>query len=473
MSGESAGDDATRVLSRFASAVTYDDLPATVVHQVKRSVLDTLGCGLFGSTLPWAVTLTAMLQRGASGGDVPAWGSDVRLSPGDAALANGTYAHGFELDDLHKEGRLHVGSVTLPTTLALSCLVDGPVPGTELIASQVAGYEVGARIGLASGTAMNARGFHITGVIGALTSSIAAGRLLRLSGERMQDAIGLVGSMAGGLGGAQYGSTVKRMHAGRAAQAGTYAAQLAQDGFRGIRDLFELPHGGYVGTFVEKCDRERLVAGLGGAGIVWETERLGYKPYAACAASHTSIDAILHLREQGLSPLDVERIVVHASTHSVDHVGWTYVPDTLTTAQMNLSFAVASALLDGKAGSDQFSEDRLTDPRVLDLAARVSVVPDPEIDAKGLTYSHAIRMEVTTGDGRTLTQAFDHGRGSEHWPLTDDEVVDKCRDQAGRVLPPGQVDELVAAVLALDTLEDISELTALVVPARPAVPVDA
>lgn len=468
MSGEKVDVDYTGALTRFASAVRFEDLPPTVVHQVKRSVLDTLGCGLFGSTLPWAVTLTAMLQRGSLGGQVPAWGTSALLSPGDAALANGTYAHGFELDDLHKEGRLHVGSVTLPATLALASLRESPVPGTELIAAQVAGYEVGARIGLASGTAMNARGFHITGVIGALTSSVASGRMLGLDAEQMQDAIGVVGSLACGLGGAQYGSTVKRMHAGRAAQAGTYAAQLARDGFRGIRDLFELPHGGYVGTFVGECDRDRLLAGLGGPGsadVVWETERLGYKPYAACAASHTSIDAILHLRERGLTPADVDRIVVHASTHSVDHVGWPYVPDTLTTAQMNLSFAVASALLDGKVGSDQFSEERLDDPRVLDLAARVSVVPDSEIDAKGLKYSHAIRMDVTTVDGRTLSQGFDHGRGSEHWPLSDDEVIGKFRDQAARVLPASQVDGLVSCVLALESLDDISVLTELATPA--------
>lgn len=450
--------DYTGELSDFASSLRYEDISAAAVHQAKRSVLDTLGVGLFGSTLPWSKTLTDLLQAGSSGGVVPAWGTAVLLSPGDAALTNGTYAHGFELDDLHKEGRLHVGSVTLPATMALATLNATAVTGQDLITAHVAGYEVGARIGMAVGTGVNKRGFHITGVVGALTSAIAAGRLLALSAEAMQDAIGIAGSLGGGLGGAQFGSTVKRMHAGRAAQAGVYAAKLAARGWRGIRDLFELPHGGWVGTFTGECEWDRLLDGLGER---WQTEVLGYKPYAACAASHTSIDAILHLRGAGLTAEDVDRITIHASTHSVEHVGWPYVPDTLTTAQMNLSYAVASALLDGQVGPQQFQTDRLADPQVLALAAKVAVLPDPAIDAMGLKFTHAIRMTVTTTDGRELTKGYDHGRGSEHWPLSDEELMAKFGEQAGRALPEHIVEEIAETVRALEDLDDVAKLSAL------------
>src|SRR5690606_30850607 len=119
-------------------------------------------------------------------------------------------------------------------------------------------------------------------------------RMLGLDADATQDAIGTAGSLAGGLGAAQFGSSVKRMHAGRAAQAGVYSGLLARDGFRGIRDLFEAPHGGFFGTFTATGDRTELTREL---GTRWQTAVIGYKPYAACAASHTSIDAALELRE--------------------------------------------------------------------------------------------------------------------------------------------------------------------------------
>src|SRR5690606_2020418 len=144
-----------------------------------------------------------------------------------------------------------------------------------------------------------------------------------------------------------------------------------------------------VGTFTGDCDWDQL---LGGLGEVWQTAVLGYKPYAACAASHTSIDAARYLRdEEGIRASDIAEVVVHASTHTVEHVGWPYVPDTLTTAQMNLSYAVATAFLDGKVGADQFRPERLTDPELLALAGRVKVIADPEIDALGLKFSHQTR----------------------------------------------------------------------------------
>jgi 2-methylcitrate dehydratase PrpD len=197
-------------------------------------------------------------------------------------------------------------------------------------------------------------------------------------------------------------------------------------------------------------------------GERWETEVLGYKPHAACAASHTSIDAAVYLREQGVRAEDIERVTIQASTHSVDHVGWNYVPDTVTTAQMNLSFAVASAFLDGRVGVDQFREDRLADPTLLALASRVDAVADPAIDDRGLRYSHAVVMTVRTREGRTWTKSCEHGLGSEHHPLSDEVLLDKFRDQACRVLPGDVVDELAATVMALEQLDDVIRLGQLV-----------
>jgi 2-methylcitrate dehydratase PrpD len=314
---------------------------------------------------------------------------------------------------------------------------------------------------MAVGLGVNTRGFHITGVVGALTSAVAAARALGLDATGVQDAIGIAGSFACGLGAAQFGSSVKRMHAGRAAQGGTYAALLARERFRGIRDLFEVQHGGFVGTFTGECEWDELGKGL---GTEWETRVLGYKPYAACAASHTSIDAALDLRADGLRPEDIAQVVVTASTHSRDHVGWAYEPDTITTAQMNLGYAIACAFVDGRVGADQFQDARLADPALLAIAGKVDVVADPAIDARGRTFSHATTMTVHTHDGRTLAAGYDHGKGSEHRPLTDDELEEKFRDQARRALPAERVEAIVEFVHGLDTAADVRDLVALTVP---------
>ena len=144
------------------------------------------------------------------------------------------------------------------------------------------------------GTGINKRGFHITGVVGALTSAVASARFLGLDALGVQDALGCAGSFACGLGAAQYGSSVKRMYtAGRAAQGGTYSALLARERFRGIRDLLDVPHGGFIGTFTGECDRALLVRDL---GTRWETTVLGYShmprvPPATPASTRCSASA--------------------------------------------------------------------------------------------------------------------------------------------------------------------------------------
>lgn len=452
----------TRTLGAFAAGLSFDDLPAEVRHQGTRAILDTIGCGLFGSRLPWCHAVLGMVGRWSGSGPVPVWGTDARVAPDAAALANGTQVHSFEMDDLHKEAIIHPGGVTVPALFAVVDSSDRTISGAEFLTAAIAGYEVSIRVGMATGVGLLHRGWHNNGVLGTFGGAAGAGRLLALSPDAMTDAIGMAASQSAGLMSAQFSSMIKRIHAGRAAQSGLYAAALAKQGIRGIRDVFETEYGGFPATFADAYELEQLTVGL---GEQWRTEAIGFKPYAACGSSHTSIDAALDMcRADGVRAEDIVSITVESSTATAKHVGWPYAPDTVTTAQMNLPFAVASAFLFGAVSVDAFTDERLTDPRVLELAGKVRVVGDEAIDAKGRTYRHEIRMRVELADGRVIDRAVPHARGSEHHPLNDEELDAKFLELAQHAVSAAQAERLRGALRNIEAVGDMREISALLVP---------
>ncbi len=454
-------DQYTRGLAQFVSSLKFSDIPREVVEHAKLCLLDTVGCGLFGSTLPWSRILADCEVELEPTGVCTLWGLPQKVSPTGAALVNGTMVHGFELDDLHKRSIVHPGSVVTTAALAIAEHL-GSASGERFLTAVVAGYEVAARVGMSVGTAHLLAGWHPTGTHGALGAAAAAGSLLGLSADQMQNALGIAGTQAGGLMAAQYGAMVKRYHAGRAAQSGVYSGLLAQRGFTGIRQLFESDYGGYCSTFSPSSDRSELTAGL---GEVWETAIVGFKPYSTNGSCHTTIDALLDMkRENALGPEDVEAIRVFTSTATKEHVGWAYRPDSVTTAQMNLPYIAAVTLTDGAALPDQFTEARIRDEKLVALAQRVEVAVDPDIDAKGDAYRHHIRIEVTLGDGRVLRDERHSARGSSAHPMSREEVEAKYSALARKALPEAQVAELRHMVYEVETVEDVRQIADLLVP---------
>lgn len=447
----------TDVLSRFVATTTDADIPAEVLEHAKLCLLDTLGCGLYGSTTPQASIVHDMLAADG-GGHAVVLGSDARLSPADAALANGTAVHAFELDDLHPRSIVHPGSVVVTAALAATALRRATTGGQFLVA-MVLGYEVAARVGSSMGAAHLLAGWHPTGTHGALGAAASAGTVLGLDAAQLADALGTAGSQSAGLMAAQYESMVKRFHAGRAAQSGLYAALLGERGYTGIRDLFEAEYGGYLATFSPRADPAMLTSEL---GTRWETLAVGFKPYSTNGSCHPSIDCLREMYHQhGVRAADVDAVKISVSTATVKHVGWPYEPDTVTTAQMNLPYITAVVLTDGEAFVDQFTDERIRDPHLLAMTRRVHVLADPEIDALGDTARHKTRLAVTLRDGTVLTASRDHAHGSAREPMTVGEVREKFRRLAGTVYTPEHVAELEAAVGALDDAPDLTELTGL------------
>jgi aconitate decarboxylase len=455
MSHTPSGDNpCTKGIAQFIAGLAYERIPAEVIARIKLLILDSLGCALYGAELPWSRILMATLGGLDHTRACAVWGTGGRLSAPHAALVNGTLVQSFELDDVHRAGVLHVGAVTLPALIAVAELRPG-MSGQEVLRAAVAGYEIGPRVGLCMGPEHIGQGWHSGATVGVFSAAAGAAAALRLSADRAVHALGIAGTQAAGLMAAQYGAMVKRMHAGRAAQSGLYGALLAEAGFTGIIDVFESTYGGFCTTFSRSQDRFNLAELTAGLGERFETLGVALKFYACVGSNHTTLDAIRAIAARRPFAADeVANITVHGSQATVDHVGWPYRPQGLTSAQMNLPFCVATLLAEGDVFVDQFCEAAVTDPRRMALAAKVAVVHDPAITARGAKLRHMVRVEIAFTDGSLASETVEAPRGSEHKFASEADVVEKFRKLARRALSDRQAERIVELVLGCEQLTD-------------------
>jgi len=451
----------TRAMAEFVAGVQYRAIPSEVRERIKLLILDALGCALYGARLEWCRILHGTLSRVDGGESCVVWGTGRRLTAPHAALANGTQVQGFELDDVHRAGVLHVGAVVLPALIAVAELRRN-LSGSEFLAAAVAGYEIGPRVGLCMGPEHIGQGWHSGATVGVFSAAAAASRGLNLNSERTIHALGIAGTQAAGLMAAQYGAMVKRMHAGRASQSGLYGALLAEQGFTGIEDVFESEYGGFCTTFSRSRDRFDLGQLTAGLGEIWQTMGVALKFYACVGSNHTTLDALQEIRRR--RPFEagqVEKIVVHGSQATADHVGWKYEPRSLTAAQLNLPFCAATLLLEGDCSVDQFTEGAVADPARIALANRVEVIAEPQITAKGASFRHLVRVTVRLRGGERLECTKEAPRGSERDFASAAEITHKYEQLARHALPEGRVAELRDAVLGLESLSDAASIATL------------
>jgi aconitate decarboxylase len=457
----SADNPHTRRIAEFVSSLAYERIPREVRERIKLLILDALGCAIYGAGLEWCRILADTLTRIDRTRTTSVWGTTRRLCSAHAALVNGTQVQGFELDDVHREGVLHVGAVTLPALIAVA-ESHASVSGREFLTAAVAGYEVGPRVGKCMGQEHIGQGWHSGATLGVFSAAAGAARALCLSAPQTVHALGIAGTQAAGLMAAQYGAMVKRMHAGRAAQSGLYGALLAREGFTGIMNVFEAPYGGFCTTFSRSQDRFDLDALSAGLGERFETMNVSLKFYSCVGSNHTTLDAIRDIaKRRPFKHEEVEAIVVHGSQVTVDHVGWPYQPQGLTSAQLNLPFCVATLLLEGDVFVDQFKPEAVEDRTRIALSRRVKVVHDPAITALGAAYRHKVRLEMHFRDGTSETETRDAPRGSERSFAPASDITEKFFKLTRAAMTQQQRNALIQAVTHLEELEDSSELARL------------
>jgi len=454
----------TRGMAEFVANLRFEDIPADVRQRIKLLMLDSLGCALYGAKLEWSRILQRRLGELDTTRMCAVWGTKQRISAPHAALINGTQVQGFELDDVHRQGMLHVGSVVLPALIAVTEFRQG-LSGKEFLTAAVAGYEIGPRVGICMGPEHLEQGFHTGATFGVFSAAAGSARGLKLDAAKTVHALGIAGTQAAGLMAAQFGAMVKRMHSGRSSQSGLYGALLAEAGFTGIINVFESEYGGFCTTFSRSTDRFKIEELTAGFGSVWQTMGIALKFYSCVASNHTTLDALRLMQEEHpFGANDVDKIVVHCTQATAVHVGWKYQPQGLTSAQLNLPYCVATLLLDSDVFVDQFDEARVADPARMALAEKVDVREDPAYTAQGSKSRHLVRVEVHLKGGRKMERVVAAGRGNEHNFASEADVVAKFEKLAIHALPQAQVGELRDALLGIENLADagrIAELLAL------------
>ncbi len=455
MSAHASGDNVhTRRIAEFVSGLTYEKIPAEVRERIKLLILDSLGCAIYGANLEWCRILRGTLEKLDATRTTSIWGTGAKLSSDHAALVNGTQVQGFELDDVHRKAVLHVGAVTLPALIAVA-ESHAQLSGRDFLTAAVAGYEIGPRVGLCMGQEHIGQGWHSGATVGIFSAAAGAARGLSLDAERTVHALGIGGTQSSGLMAAQYGAMVKRMHAGRAAQSGFYGALLAAQDFTGIVDVFEAPYGGFCTTFSRSTDRFNLEELSAGLGERFETMRISLKFYSCVGSNHTTLDAIRDIKKRHPFTLDdIDSIVVHGSQVTVDHVGWPYEPQGLTSAQLNLPFCVATLLIEGDVFVDEFTPDCVDNDERIAHSRKVKVVHDPAITAQGAGFRHKVRVDIHFRDGSVESETREAPRGSEQSFASADDIVAKFRKLTRGVMAAPQQDALVDAVLGVDKLPD-------------------
>jgi 2-methylcitrate dehydratase PrpD len=336
------------------------------------------------------------------------------------------------------------------------------ISGKDFLTAAVAGYEIGPRVGICMTPEHIAQGWHSAATVGVFAAASAAARALKLDIDKTVHALGIAGTQASGLMAAQYGAMVKRMHAGRASQSGFYGALLADQGFTGITNVFESEYGGFCTTFSRSQDRFKMNELTAGLGSKWETFNDSLKFYSCVFSNHNALDAIREIQaERPFKATDVEKVVVHGAQITVDHVGWKYKPEGMTSAQLNMPFCIATFLLEGDVFVDQFNEEVINDPQRMALADRIEVLNDPAITAGGTPERFTLRVEIFFKDGTKMERTGKTERANEHNFPPEQAVLEKFEKLTRHLLPQKQRRELRDAVLGLEQLDDAARLATL------------
>jgi 2-methylcitrate dehydratase PrpD len=444
----------TRQLARFVSKLSYSELPPAVTEQAKICILDALGSMLLGSTQPWGKIILEYVRSLNGKPECTVVGSNVKAVAGDAALANGTMAHGFEVDDVYIPGIHHPGVVVVPAALAMAER-EGST-GEELITAVVAGYDVMNRVGAAATKSHMMRGFFPTGTNGSFGAAAAAGRLLHLTEDQMTDALGIAGCQSAGLfEGVKEGRMTKRFGAGRAAQSGLLAANLAKLGFTGPTTAVE-GEWGYLKAYSDEADPSRLTEKLGESYTIMETT---FKPYPCCKALHAAIDGMLELNgEYHFDPEQVSEIIIGGYEKLVK-MHDIYEPASAMAAQFSIPYVVSVALLKGVPGVEAFDEKSIRDKTTLDLARRVRTIIDPDV-ASYFPPEVPSKVTVKLRNGKTYSKTVIYAKGTPHNPISRRDLEAKFKGFAARVVSEGQVEKAVELIRKLDALDRVMELTA-------------
>lgn len=453
----------TRYVAEFLTGAELDAVPPEVVHLAKRSILDGLGLALAGARNPAASLVRDHVIDQATSGEATIVGSERRVAPRFAALANGTAIHADDYDDTQlavSSDRVY-GLLTHPTAPVLpSVLALGEAAGAsgaDVLTAYLVGVEVETKVSEAINPRHYEEGFHSTATVGAIGSAAGAARLLGLDVQRAARALSLGATQAGGLR-ENFGTMTKPFHAGRAAEAGVVAADLAARGFTAAEDILEARRGFFQaagGGF-----DPQLIEGRLGNPWTFSSPGVSIKPHPSGSLTHPAMGAMAELiAAHDIRPEQVASVRVGTNRHMPNALIH-HRPTNGLQAKFSMEFCMAILLLDRRAGLAEFTTETVCRADVLDMIERVTFEVDRVAEAAGSdTMTSLIEIHLT--DGRVIDGRAAFGKGSPQNPMTDAELMTKfleCAEWGG--LERERAEQIGSRVLRLESEGDIGDLVA-------------
>ena len=445
----------TSSLASYALTLRYEDIPQPDVQRTQDLLLDFLAVALGGrqvaeSTAPIIAGVKDLIGDARGGSSVI--GESGRVPPHYAALLNAMLAHSMDYDDTHRVSIMHPGAPLFATLLALG--EERQSSGKEFLAAAVAGYDIGNKIGKAHGPSMHHRGFHPSATTGIFACTAAGARLLGLTAQQTESAMGLnISQIAGSQQFLVDGSWNKRLHVGLAAHNAILSLVMARHGYKGSKEPIEGRFGYFTIYADDKRDPSLALHGLGREFEVMET---AVKPYPCCRYNHATIDAVRDMVSQhNLRPDDVAAIKI-----AMGETGFHLVaqpveakrrPTNIVEGQFSIHFAAACAVLEPYTWD---SYRLIGSPDVEKLTAKVTAVLDASQRGMGS------RITLTTRDGREMVRDVPLPKGEPENPMSWQEMRAKFEQWAPGVLGKKRSETVASLVSRLETLGDVGALMA-------------
>jgi len=439
-------------LARLVEETSVERLPDAAIKAARLVLLDTIGAMVAGSALPENRRLADSVHERRSRASATLLGHGGRVDPLLATFVNATAGVALEVDEGSRLGGGHPAIHVIPAALAAA--EDIGADGGRLLEAIIAGYEVCSRLGSATTPRPNV---HSHGTWGTIGSAVAVAKLARLDARAVKAVINLAASMspANTWTTALEGVTIRNAYPGRSGLEGILAVDLHRAGFTGLPDA---PADVYGTILADRFEPERALDGLGGPLRI---EQNYFKLYACCRYNHFALDALLALARD-LTPAQVERVVVTTIPFGPRMAD--PAPVSMLGAKFSIPYAVAAALVLGRADVSAFVEPALTDPRIRALAACVEVRVDPQMSPRRSDYPTAV-VEIVLTDGRTLSGSTRVVRGDFADPVPAAEIVDKFLALTTETLGRERARDVVRIVEQVETLKDVRDLTTLLFPA--------
>ncbi len=438
----------TAEIVSFVCKTKFNDIPEEVVGLARGFVLDGLGVILSGSTERGAKILHDYVRKMGGNKECTVFGARFKAPAPKAALSNGVSGHAMDYDDtqLSTSKEAVYGLLTHPTTPVLSSALaiaeQLKSSGKDFLLAYIMGVEAECRIADAINPRHYQAGFHTTATIGGLGATVAAGKLLRLKEDAMERALALGGSMASGLR-ENFGTMTKPLHAGRSAENGVTAAQLAKNGFTSAKGILEAKRG-LFNAMAGGYDESKITGRLGRPYFMKEPG-ISIKPYPSGSLSHPAQDLILDMvKEHGINASNIDTIDVGANSNVPNALIYP-MPITALEGKFSIPFCMAIGVLERKAGIAQFTDRKVREPKVVEMMKRVTLYVDDELEALGYDQVRS-RIRIKLKDGRTVEGRADVSKGHPLKPMSWDDLGEKFRDCGRLVLPRRNVDQAIDLV---------------------------